>query len=382
MKKIVYLFLIIVIAVVMSACASGLGSDNSNQTGLIDQNGNIIKDTLIYTNSVRVTGNIPIWATNKKDYTIKTNAGSGGYSNYYEIQYPDGILAPNLPQNATDYYKLFVPYSESSGYHTVSYKDTNRLKQLWLNQIKRKGSSDGKVFAIRNRDNNRDMNNFQKHKDAILDYYYFKDNGDIVYKGGDKTGPYQEIVMKKFVGAVIIDFRKVTRRWNQSIPYKPDQIENSGEWTVGAIYKMAVNVNDARRRFKDEKFLDGAYDFIAVRKNIWLKDHNGIPYKTGFLRQFYSTDFMEVIVLNPYGNEGNTYCLGVDAYYAYFGDGTAGENVMPVPDFTSENYPYMTDENLYLGRRPEDIVPLLTHTTTFTDSSRNWSFLAMPGQKY
>ena len=388
MRNLIYLFLIVVMAIVISACSNDFGASNLNQTGLIDQNGNLITNTLIKTNVAYFRGTIPIWATNGKyDYIITTNisSGLGRDSSDIEIKYTNEIVAPNLPDDPTEYYKIFVPYS-GKDYYTVNYKDTNELKKLWLNQIKRKNRSDGKVFAIRNRDNNGDINNFQNLNNhngkARYDYYYFNDDGDIVYKGGDKTRWSEEILVKRFVGAVIVDYRKVTRRTSESIPYKPDQIAHTGEWTVGGIYQMSVTVNEARERFKGEQLLDGVYDFIAARKDIWLKDHNGIPYKTRFLRQFYSINFMEVLVLNHYGNEGNANCLGVDAYYAYFGDGTDDENVSMPKDFTPDNIPYMQDPNIYLAQRPENVVSLLTHTTTFTDASRNFKYLAMPGNKY
>ena len=134
---------------------------------MLDQNGDIVSNTFIYTNS--------------------------------------GYVAPELPFDATEYYRIFVPYSKGSGYHTVNYKDTNKLKQLWLDQIQRKGENDGKVFAIRNRANDRDMNNFQNSHNGREDYYYFADNGDIYYKGGDKTNTTGSILIKRFVGAVIVD---------------------------------------------------------------------------------------------------------------------------------------------------------------------------------
>ena len=59
----------------------------------------------------------------------------------------------------------------------MDYRDTARLKQLWLDQINRKAFNDGRVMAIRNGRNKNDVNNFQKQ----LDYYYFAANGDIHY---------------------------------------------------------------------------------------------------------------------------------------------------------------------------------------------------------
>lgn len=68
----------------------------------------------------------------------------------------------NTTYNVLDYYNIYVPYAGGmNGYFNVSYKDTNRLNKIWFAQIQRKGENDGKVFAIRNRANDRDMNNFQ-----------------------------------------------------------------------------------------------------------------------------------------------------------------------------------------------------------------------------
>ena len=353
MRKSIYLFLIIVICIMsmlMVSCDNQpMKVSYSEKTGLLDQNGDIVSN-FIYTNS--------------------------------------GYVAPELPFDATEYYRIFVPYSKGSGYHTVNYKDTNKLKQLWLDQIQRKGRSDGKVFAIRNRANDRDMNNFQKQhgSQSRYDYYYFKDNGDIVYKGGDKTYYAKEHLIKTFVGAVIVDYRTVKERTEPDAGVThQDVIHHTGEYTVGAIYKMAINVNEARRLFADAGGgpTDGAYEFVAARKMIWFFAGGFTQDTSLFVRQFYNTNFMEVLVLNPYANEGNTYCLGVDSYYAYYGNYRVGEGATPPIDgFTAQNYPYMTDEKLYLAQRPETIIPLLNHTTTFTDASRWWSFLALPGHKY
>ena len=391
MKNLIYLFFIAVITLVMSACHKGLRDNNLNQTGLLDQKGNIIKDTLIYTNVANFKSNIPIWATNSMvEYVIETIVENNNTN--YRIKYKTDYITKSLPEDSTDYYKIYVPLAASgSDYHTVNYKDTNELKQLWLDQIMRKGAVDGRVFAIRNRENDRgywyENKSFQSSNpyshDGIKDYYYFMDNGDIVYKGGDKSSKNKDILVKKFVGAVIVDYRKVTQRTEDSEIKEADKIEHTGKYTVGGIYKMAIGVNDARERFGSSREpTDGVYDFIACRKKIWFKYNLTEEDKTTFIRQFYSTEFIEVLVLNPYGNEKWENCMGLDSYYAYYGDYRQGEGAYPVKGFTVDNMPFMTDENLYLGQRPEDIIPLLTHTTTFTDSSRKWKFLAMPGHKY
>ena len=90
----------------------------------------------------------------------------------------------NLSEHrSNDYYKIRVPFAiGGEGYTNVNYKDTNTLKQLWFDQINRKAVGDGKVFAIRNRSNNRDANNFQKKHThgnySAQDYYYFNENGN------------------------------------------------------------------------------------------------------------------------------------------------------------------------------------------------------------
>ena len=190
--------------------------------------------------------------------------------------------------------------------------------------------------------------------------------------------------MKRFVGAVIVDYRKVTDRtdWHNN-NYAADKIEHTGEYTIGGIYKMAITVNEARNKFAGDGPTDGAYDFIAARKMIWFFNNDFVQDKSLFVRQFYTTDFIEVLVLNRYRDWEPERCLGVDAYYAYYGDYRVGEGANPpINGFTHENMPYMTDEKLYLGQRPEYVIPLLTHTTTFADASRDWKFMAMPGHKY
>ena len=164
----------------------------------------------------------------------------------------DNYTLPN--DNPSDYYKIRVPFGVGGdGYTNVSYKDTNKLKQLWLDQINRKAVNDGKVFAIRNRGNNADPNTFQKTRThgqfKALDYYYFNENGDIVYKE-DNT------IIKKFVGAIITEYRDVhtqrghvaklgnndNRRAIISITWK-----KKGIYTVGAIYANAFTTEEAKR---------------------------------------------------------------------------------------------------------------------------------------
>ena len=389
MRKLIYLFAITIVAAVISTCAKGLGTGDLNKTGLFDRKGNLISETLIETNILNFKGNIPSWATNARfDYSIINNGDN------FEIKYTENVTVPNLPFDISDYYKVFVPYSTGGYYHTVSYKDTNRLKELWFEQIFRKGKSDGKVFAIRNRFNDGKVfdNDFQKSRNERYDYYYFKDNGDIVYKGGNRSSSSEEILVKRFVGAVIVDYRKIKERSKpKEGSFIVDEVKNTGEWTVGAIYKMAIDVNKARDMFCDPKWntvkgpgdKEGVYNFIGIGKIVAV-NRTSVALLT---RQFYNTNFMEVLVLNPYSDgieyiNGSSGTLGVDSYYAYYGDYHSEPGDLYVKGFTHENYPYMTDENIYLGQRPEDIVPLLNSSMSFTSTTYNWKFLAIPGHKY
>ena len=203
MRRLIYLFLIAVITVAISSCAKSVEDKNLNQTGMYDQSGNLISDTLIYTNQLTFTGNIPIWATNIKiGYIIKTNIVNITKTNY-QVSYESNYYLPSYPERPTDYYRVRLPYAGGSDYYTVSYRDVQTLKQLWLNQIKRKGAGDGRVFAIRNKENNggflNENDHFQSLHDGRYDYYYFKDNGDIVYKGGDKNSKTGETLVKRYI---------------------------------------------------------------------------------------------------------------------------------------------------------------------------------------
>lgn len=382
------LILIVIIAVMVS-CAENMDS-NLNQTGLLDQNGNLITNTLIFTNRITFNSNIPEWSLNiSDDYIIITNIM---YLTNYDVIYKTNYYLPNLPDSPTDYYRVRVPFAVSgSDYVTVSYKDIPRIKQLWLDQIKRKGSADKEqnVFAIRNRDNDGGFwfqdKNFQSMRNGIYDYYYFADNGDIYYKGGDKNNKNKAILVKKFVGAAIVDYLKAGTI--------EDLRNRTGEWTIGGIYKMAIDVNEARERFKGGGVIEGVYDFIAAPDTgayLW----GDVPK---FMRQFYNTNFIEILVLNPYNNNGQLNCLGVDSYYAYFGDTKSREHnkegaYPPIKGFTEKNMPWMTEENLYMAARPEGNVAVLNRWAFFTgqnknigdfeDYNKNWKFLAMPGNAY
>lgn len=396
MRKAIYLFIIalIIVAIGVVSCADKM-DNNLNQTGLLDQSGNLLTNTLIKTNILSINGDIPAWATNLKvDFVIITN------SDNTEIKYEEDVFIPNLPDKPSDYYQIYVPFAGSGeNIYTVSYKDTNRLKQLWFDQIQRKGVKDGKVFAIRNKANNRDLNDFQNRhvngKYSAQDYYYFNENGDIVWKENNQ-------IIKKFCGAIITEYREVEKKFSEKyfVNLTPE-IQNDlwpgiikytwkqkGIFTVGAVYANAITTEMARMTYLgrrngqkiyargDDIFKDGVFEFVAYRYMVetyagWFEQYFQLCE-----RQYIRPGFVEVLVLNPYDNMGYGYGAGIHSYYAYYGVYNEWIN-----HFNSQNLPYMTNQDIYIANRPERTTPLLANTAAFTDADRGWCFLAMPGHK-
>ena len=296
---------------------------------------------------------------------------------------------PSLPDdNPGDYYDVRVPFAVGgNGNVSVSYKDTNKLRQLWFDSINRKAANDGKVFAIRNRGNDGDPNNFQNRRThgrfSAYDYYYFNENGDIVWKE-DNT------IIKKFMGATIVRYRDITidrghyqlfgNNYNRGAIVNVNWKER-GPNTVGAIYANTMTTEQARQKYHWDKtgndpFKDGVFDFITSR---WLVEdfHNGWRYENGlFERQYTTTGFIEILVMYDYDNLKGGTAAAVHSYYPYYGDRNTTKG------FTPQNMPYMTNHNIYIGQRPEFTMNKLNHTTLFTDFDyRYWEYMFMPGHK-
>ena len=292
----------------------------------------------------------------------------------------DNYTLPN--DNPSDYYKVHVPFGVGGdGFTNVSYKDTNKLKKLWFDQINRKAKNDGKVFAIRNRANNRDANNFQNRHThgqySAQDYYYFNENGDIVWKE-DNT------IIKKFMGAIITEYRNVTitrgnkNIWlNNSMAIDKIRWSKKGIYTIGAIYANALTTDETRRKYVSAQnpFKDGIFDFITYRHHLEAFNNGAWCWNEYFERQYTTHGFIEVLVMDESNNLGYSGSAGVHSYYPYYG------KFNRVEGFTPQNMPYMTNQNIYLGQRPEYTDRQLTHTALFTDGWRGWCFLFMPGHK-
>ena len=289
---------------------------------------------------------------------------------------------PNLPNdNPNDYYDLRVPFVVEKGYTNVSYKDTNKLKQLWLDQINRKYYNDGKVFAIRNRANNRGPNDFQS---GDQDYYYFNDNGDMVYKP-DNT------IIKKFVGATMIRYRDIELQRGRKYGFfnnlsaivktKWSERKLNGKplHTVGGIYVNALTTEEVRTRYFGG-VKQGVYDFITYWHEVEVY-HDGWTRKNEvFERQYTSPGFVEVFVIYDHWEGGHPYIgtgAAVHSYFPYYGSRNTTNG------FNAQTLSYMTNYNRYLGERPEYIMNELNCTASFTEIGyRNWHFLFLPGHKY
>ena len=314
--------------------------------------------------------------------------GGGGDNNGGETPTPDP--EPTLPDdNPSDYYRIRVPFAiGGDGYTNVSYKDTNKLRQLWFDQINRKAVNDGKVFAIRNRGNNRNVNNFQKRHThgsySAQDYYYFNETGDIVYKE-DNT------IIKKLVGAIITEYRDVKKEmgakniWlDNSSSIKKYTWTQKGIYTVGAIYANTLTTEEARSKYSgDNPFKDGVFDFITARYKQETFNNGAVYANNWFERQYINPGFIEVLVMYDYDNRGYSGAASVHSYYAYYGIYNYHEEYKNHPGiyFTPENMPYMTNQNIYLRQRPEYTTKQLTHSAAFSDGNRSWEFLFMPGEQ-
>ena len=299
--------------------------------------------------------------------------------------------------NPRNYYKIRVPFAiGGDGYTNVSYKDTNTLKQLWFDQINRKAVGDGKVFAIRNRSNNRDANNFQKKHThgnySAQDYYYFNENGDIVYKE-DNT------IIKKFMGAIITEYRDVNiKRGTTTIMGNNNNRKAINGWggitwkqkgiyTVGAIYANTMTTEEVRKKYSwnvtSNAFKSGVFDFVTYWHLVETYHGGWFERNNVFERQYIEPGFIEVFVMYDYNNEGYNGAASVHSYYPYYGIYNYYKEYKNHPGFyfTPQNMLFMTNHNMYLGKRPEDTTLQLNHTAPFTDTyeHRGWCYLFMPG---
>ena len=374
MKKSVYLllFLIVVLATAI-ACKSNTMSNFSEETGLIDEatgkvwtNGFVKTDTVTateetirgYTNAAPVKEIITQYVQGEKEYIIK---------------YVTNETVAQLPDKPGAKYRISVLWTEGGAWEfDVDYRDTAKLNKLWLGQINREGASDGKVFAIRNGRNPYGIEDFQKSLPAkdengnLQDYYYFDSKGDIYYKPDNR-------LIKKFVGAIIVPRIYVTKKnygFNDSVTH---EYGVSKEYTVGALYKMAISGDEANSIYgRGSSARNAVHTFIEADITL-SKFWNGAYYENIFFQRQFPAGALEVLVMNPDGNEGIKGAAGVDSYYWWW-EGN---------DRNEDKYNKMLNEKLYLGERPEFTFPQFTRYVVFSDSGNTpwWCYMFMPGHK-
>ena len=375
MRKHIYILtaLAIIVSFIMIACGSTTMSQFTEETGLIDEatgkvwtNGFVKTDTVTateetirgYTNVGAVKEIITQYVQGEKEYIIK---------------YVTNETVAQLPDKPGAKYRISVLWTEGGAYEfDVDYRDTARLNRLWLGQINREGAKDGRVFAIRNGRNPYGIEDFQKSLPAkdengnLQDYYYFDSKGDIYYKPDNR-------LIKKFVGAIIVPRIYVTKKnygFNDSVTH---EYGVSKEYTVGALYKMAISGDEANSIYgRGGSARNAVHTFIEADITL-SKFWNGAYYENIFFQRQFPAGALEVLVMNPGGNEGIKGAAGIDSYY-WWKEG---------PDRNEDDYNKMLDERLYLGERPEFTFPTFGRFVVFSDSGNTpwWCFMFMPGHK-
>ena len=377
MKKSIYLLLILIVVLATAiACKSNTMSNFSEETGLIDEatgkvwtNGFIETDTVTateetirgYTNAAPVKEIITQYVQGEKEYIIK---------------YVTNETVAQLPDKPGAKYRISVLWTESSEargiFVDVDYRDTARLNRLWLEQINREGAKDGKVFAIRNGRNPYGIEDFQKSLPAkdenenLQDYYYFDSKGNIYYKPDNR-------LIKKFVGAIIVPRIYVTKKNYGFADSVTHEYGVSKEYTVGALYKMAISGDEANSIYgRGSSARNAVHTFIEADITL-SKFWNGAYYENIFFQRQFPAGALEVLVMNPDGNEGIKGAAGIDSYYVWW-EGN---------DRNEDKYNKMLNEKLYLAERPEFTFPQFTRYVVFSDSGNTpwWCYMFMPGHK-
>ena len=379
MKKSIYLLLILIVVLATAiACKSKPTqlSQFTTETGLIDEaTGKVWTNSFIETDTVTATEETLRGYTNLAPVKeIITQYVKG--ETQYIIKYVTNETVAQLPDKPGTKYRISVLWPESVEargiFVDVDYRDTARLNRLWLEQINREGAKDGKVFAIRNGRNPYGIEDFQKSLPAkdengnLQDYYYFDSKGNIYYKPDNR-------LIKKFVGAIIVPRIYVTKKNYGFADSVTHEYGVSKEYTVGALYKMAISGDEANSIYgRGSSARNAVHTFIEADITL-SKFWNGAYYENIFFQRQFPAGALEVLVMNPDGNEGIKGAAGIDSYYVWW-EGN---------DRNEDKYNKMLNEKLYLAERPEFTFPQFTRYVVFSDSGNTpwWCFMFMPGHK-
>ena len=378
MRKHIYILtaLAIIVSVYTMACKSNTMSQFTEETGLIDEaTGKVWTNAFIETDTVTATEETIRGYTNVgavKEIVTQYVQGEKEYI----IKYVTNETVAQLPDKPGAKYRISVLWTESSEargiFVDVDYRDTARLNRLWLEQINREGAKDGKVFAIRNGRNPYGIEDFQKSLPAkdenedLQDYYYFDSKGNIYYKPDNR-------LIKKFVGAIIVPRIYVTKKNYGFADSVTHEYGVSKEYTVGALYKMAISGDEANSIYgRGSSARNAVHTFIEADITL-SKFWNGAYYENIFFQRQFPAGALEVLVMNPDGNEGIKGAAGIDSYYVWW-EGN---------DRNEDKYNKMLNEKLYLAERPEFTFPQFTRYVVFSDSGNTpwWCFMFMPGHK-
>ena len=379
MKKSIYLLLILIVVLATAiACKSKPTqlSQFTTETGLIDEaTGKVWTNGFIETDTVTATEETLRGYTNLAPVKEIITQYIKGETQYI-IKYVTNETVAQLPDKPGAKYRISVLWTESSEargiFVDVDYRDTARLNRLWLEQINREGAKDGKVFAIRNGRNPYGIEDFQKSLPAkdengnLQDYYYFDSKGDIYYKPDNR-------LIKKFVGAIIVPRIYVTKKNYGFADSVTHEYGVSKEYTVGALYKMAISGDEANSIYgRGSSARNAVHTFIEADITL-SKFWNGAYYENIFFQRQFPAGALEVLVMNPDGNEGIKGAAGIDSYYVWW-EGN---------DRNEDKYNKMLNEKLYLAERPEFTFPQFTRYVVFSDSGNTpwWCFMFMPGHK-
>ena len=220
---------------------------------------------------------------------------------------PEPVVYPE-----SSYYTVKVPFANSGGYNAtarVSYQDQEGLNKLWKAMMRRQGMKDGQIFYIGNRGGHNGGRSGINKTHYLFNgdmYFYLLDNMDICYQG---------VVLKKFLGAVII-------------PYANQQ----NTYTIGAAYRHVPS--------------GMSYTYLnSDGVNIFMGCYDG--------RQQNDID---IVLMNPTknGREFNGY--GVDVYYKERGKGVA----------------WGQDAANFLGKDPKALMSSLPKIEHFGYIGGNW----------
>lgn len=216
--------------------------------------------------------------------TTNTNSGgsSGGGSDLPGMDTNDTWEMPKPDWGDDTYYTIYIPFM---GRTNVSYKDTTTLNTLYRRFIERGLGGKGGRWFIRDGGN------------TLADptqgsYYYFDKDLNIRYGGTTYPG-YHKRLMKRYLGAVIINYSWNAAEWG-------DRGRLRGTWSIGGLYETMVS------KLNDPDYGQGYFQYT------------GTDYQ--YLRRFMGSyaertrGHVEIVLMNEGYSDGNYNEFGLDIY--------------------------------------------------------------------